>query len=90
VATNPDFSDLLSELSTAGADFIVVGAHAVMFHAAPRFTKDLDVWVKPSADNAARVFAALAAHRSTISPSRTSAFLARCFRLASHRTASIS
>ena len=41
MATNPDFSDLLSALCAEGAEFIVVGAHAVMFHTAPRFTKDL-------------------------------------------------
>lgn len=41
--TNPDFSDLFSELSAAGADFSVGGAHAVMFYASPRYTKDLDI-----------------------------------------------
>jgi hypothetical protein len=30
-----------------------------MFHTAPRYTKDLDVWVRPSPDNAARVHRAL-------------------------------
>ncbi len=59
--TNPDFSDLFSELSAAGAEFIVVGAHAVMFYAAPRYTKDLDVWVRPTRENAERVYRALAA-----------------------------
>ena len=57
--TNPDFKDLFSELSAAGADFIVVGAHAVMFYTVPRYTKDLDIWVRPSKENAARVFQAL-------------------------------
>ena len=31
MATNPDFRDLLSALSAEGAEFLVVGAHAVMF-----------------------------------------------------------
>jgi hypothetical protein len=61
MATNPDFSDLLSMLCAEGADFIVVGAHAVMFHSTPRFTKDLDIWVRPSRDNAGRVRRALIA-----------------------------
>jgi hypothetical protein len=61
VPTNPDFSDLFSELSAAGAEFLVVGAHAVMFYAAPRYTKDLDIWVRPTRDNAERVHRALAA-----------------------------
>ena len=60
MATNPDFSDLLSELSAAQAEFIVVGAHAVMFHAAPQYTKNLDIWVRPTRENADRVLAALA------------------------------
>ena len=61
MATNPDFSDLFSELSAAGAEFIVVGAHAVMFYAAPRYTKDLDIWVRPGRENAERVYRALGA-----------------------------
>jgi hypothetical protein len=59
MATNPDFRDLLSALSAEGADFIVVGAHAVMFHTSPRYTKDLDVWVRPTRANAERVHRAL-------------------------------
>jgi hypothetical protein len=61
VPTNPDFRDLFSELSTAGAEFIVVGAHAVMFYAEPRYTKDLDIWIRPTRGNAERVHRALAA-----------------------------
>lgn len=60
MATNPDFRDLFAALSDAGADFIVVGAHAVMFSTEPRTTKDLDVWVRPSSENGARVHRALA------------------------------
>ncbi|HVT57683.1 MAG TPA: hypothetical protein VHR45_04715 [Thermoanaerobaculia bacterium] len=39
---------------------LVVGAHAVAFHAKPRFTKDLDLFVEPSRENAERLIAALA------------------------------
>jgi hypothetical protein len=56
---NPDFRDLFAALNGAGARYLVVGGYAVAFHAEPRYTKDLDVWVEPSADNAVRVFAAL-------------------------------
>ncbi len=58
---NQDFRDLLSELSAAGVDFLIVGAHALAAHGLPRMTKDLDVWVRPSPENAAKVFRALAA-----------------------------
>jgi hypothetical protein len=59
MATNRDFSDLLSELSAAEARFLVVGAHAVVFYSVPRYTKDLDLWIEPSAENARSVLAAL-------------------------------
>ncbi len=60
MAVNPDFRDLFSALFEEGAEFIVVGAHAVMFFTEPRYTKDLDVWVRPSKENAERVHRALA------------------------------
>jgi predicted nucleotidyltransferase len=60
MAVNPDFRDLFSALSDAGAEFIVVGAHAVMFYTEPRYTKDLDLWVRPTTANAVRVRRALA------------------------------
>jgi len=58
---NPDFRDLFAALNAAGARYLVVGAHAVAFYAEPRFTKDLDVWVEASSENARRVMAALRA-----------------------------
>ena len=58
---NEDFRDLLAELRRAEARFLVVGAHALAAHGAPRATVDLDVWIDPSPENAARVWAALAA-----------------------------
>jgi hypothetical protein len=56
---NPDFKDLFSVFRDERVEFLVVGAHAVIFYAEPRFTKDLDVWVNPAADNARRVWQAL-------------------------------
>jgi hypothetical protein len=56
-----DFRDLLIELYDAGADFVVLGGHAVAFHGHPRATKDLDVLVRATPANAARVYRALAA-----------------------------
>ena len=58
---NRDFVEMLAALSEAGAEFLVVGAHAVAVHGRPRATGDLDLWVRPTADNAARVWKALAA-----------------------------
>lgn len=56
---NPDFRDLFAAFSAAGAEYLLVGGYALAFHSAPRFTKDLDVWVNPTPENAARVLAAL-------------------------------
>lgn len=56
-----DFSDLLIELGDAEADFLVLGGHAVAFHGHVRATKDLDILVRPTPENAERVYRALAA-----------------------------
>lgn len=56
---NPDFSDLLKTFNANGVKYLVVGAYAVMVYAEPRFTKDLDIWVEPTQDNAERVWKAL-------------------------------
>lgn len=56
-----DWADALAALIAAEARFLVVGAHALAVHGVPRATQDLDVWVEPSAENAARVWNALAA-----------------------------
>ncbi|HEX9562421.1 MAG TPA: hypothetical protein VF981_00550 [Gemmatimonadaceae bacterium] len=58
---NRDFAEMLAGLSEAGADFMVIGAHAVGVYATPRATGDLDIWVRPTRANAARVWAALVA-----------------------------
>lgn len=56
---NEDFLDLLRALCAAEARFLVVGAYAVSYHAEPRTTGDLDIWVEASVDNAPRVYEAL-------------------------------
>ena len=56
---NRDFVEMLQELSAAGADFLVVGAHALAAHERPRATGDLDIWVRATPENALRVWKAL-------------------------------
>lgn len=56
---NDDFLDLLRALASAGARFIVVGAHAMAVHGVPRATQDLDIMVDRSGKNAALVWSAL-------------------------------
>jgi hypothetical protein len=57
---NRDFIEMLSALCEAGVEFLVVGAHALAAHGAPRATGDLDIWVRPTPENASRVLEALA------------------------------
>ncbi len=54
-----DLTELLVALNEAEARYLVIGGYAVSWHAEPRFTKDLDVWVSSSPDNAAKVYSAL-------------------------------
>ena len=56
---NRDFVEMLSALSAARAEFLIVGAHALAVHGLPRATGDLDIWVRPIPDNAERVMRAL-------------------------------
>jgi hypothetical protein len=62
-----DFRDLLVELADAGADFVLVGGHAVAFHGHPRATKDMDVLIRATTGNAERVYRALAAFGAPLS-----------------------
>ena len=57
---NPDFKDMLSALSEARADFLLVGAYALAAHGHPRATGDLDIWVRADFENASRVLRSLA------------------------------
>jgi hypothetical protein len=55
----PDFVDLVACLHEEQCEFVIVGAHAIAAHGAPRATGDLDVFVRPDEANAARVYRAL-------------------------------
>jgi hypothetical protein len=56
---NSDFKDLLRIFNEHKVRYLVVGGYAVIKYTEPRYTKDLDVWVEPTAKNARAVFAAL-------------------------------
>jgi hypothetical protein len=56
---NRDFAERLDALSGAGADYLIVGAHALAVHGRPRATGDLDLWIRPTPENARRVWEAL-------------------------------
>lgn len=54
-----DWFDVIVAMLEAEVRFLVVGAHALAVHGAPRGTQDLDIWIDPTADNAHRVWRAL-------------------------------
>lgn len=57
--TTRDFDELFASLRKHEVRFLIVGAYAVAFHAKPRYTKDIDVFVDPEPENARRLIAAL-------------------------------
>jgi len=54
-----DYEEFIAALNAHSVRYLVIGAHAVAFHARPRATKDLDVLLEPTAANARRALAAL-------------------------------
>ncbi len=56
----PDYRDLLASFNAQGVEYVIVGGYALAFHGAPRFTADIDLFVRPTAANAERILAALA------------------------------
>ena len=71
---NQDFLDLLSAFNAADVRYLVVGAYAVGVHGHPRATKDLDIWVEASPDNAPKIIAALGAFGAPVANLATSDF----------------
>jgi hypothetical protein len=55
----PDFKELLSAFNAHSVKYLIVGGYAVSFHAQPRATKDLDIFIKADPANAEAAFAAL-------------------------------
>jgi hypothetical protein len=54
-----DFKELLSLFNAHSVKYLVVGGYAVSFHAQPRATKDLDLFIKADPANANATYAAL-------------------------------
>lgn len=54
-----DFRDFLRLLNARGIEYLLIGGVAYNFHAPPRATKDLDLWVRPTRENMARLLEAI-------------------------------
>ncbi len=60
MAESPHYKELLRILNRHEVEYLVVGGYAVMKYTEPRFTKDLDLWVRNSPQNSAGLYRALA------------------------------
>ena len=56
-----DLREFIALLTSHQVEFVVVGGHAVAYHGYPRFTGDMDLFVRPSVENAKRLMTALVA-----------------------------
>ena len=56
-----DYEEFIAALNAHGVRYLIAGAHAVALHSTPRATKDLDVFLDPDRENAARSLSALRA-----------------------------
>ena len=54
-----DFRNLLKLLNAHKVEYMIVGAYALAFHGVPRYTGDMDIYVKPDPTNAQHIIAAL-------------------------------
>jgi len=59
-----DFEDMLSLLERHEVKYLIIGGLAFIYHAKPRYTKDMDLWIEPSDENIRRANLALAAFGS--------------------------
>ena len=57
--TEKDYEEFLELLNKHNVRYCVVGAFALAFHTRPRYTKDIDVLIDPTADNAKRLLIVL-------------------------------
>ena len=54
-----DFKDLLELLNAHKVQYMIVGGYALAFHGVPRYTGDIDIYVKPDNHNAKLIMNAL-------------------------------
>src|ERR1035441_10115254 len=69
-----DYKDLLSAFHAHGVRYLIVGGYAVIFHAQPRFTKDIDLFIGADPANARATYAALASFGAPLEDIRPEEF----------------
>lgn len=56
-----DWRAFIASLNSHNVEYVLVGGHAVAYHAQPRFTEDLDILIRRTPENAQRMLAAIKA-----------------------------
>jgi predicted nucleotidyltransferase len=56
---NQDFKEFIQSLNDNHVRYLVIGGYAVALHGYPRYTKDIDIWIDMSPENAAKMVRAL-------------------------------
>jgi len=56
---NQDFKEFIALLNDNGVRYLVIGGYAVALHGYPRYTKDIDIWIEMSVENAGKMVQAL-------------------------------
>lgn len=59
MSISKDFEELFALFTAHGVKALVVGGYAFAFHAKPRYTQDIDIWIEPTPENAERLLRAL-------------------------------
>ena len=54
-----DFKEFVASFNAHAVEYLVVGSYALAAHGRPRYTGDIDLWLRATDENAARVLAAL-------------------------------
>jgi hypothetical protein len=54
-----EFKEFIKLLNAEKVEYLLVGAWALALHGCPRYTSDMDIWIRPSPDNAQAVIRAL-------------------------------
>ena len=85
-----DFEDLCASLNGRSVEYLIVGGYALAFHGAPRFTGDIDIFVRPAPDNIDRLLTALGGFGRARFALRTCCARARFWNLAGRRYRSTS
>jgi hypothetical protein len=56
---NQDFKEFIQFLNDNHVHYLIVGGYAVAIHGHPRYTKDIDIWIEMSPENADNLLQAL-------------------------------